>query len=114
MPSRLSEVLSGATAVMFDNDRQATQDPACAVRALRQLAPFQEAQKQHRMQPLRPLLHRLRCGVRADRGAVACGAVGFERTLRTLRGTVPSRLVMSATCTPRPLAGGASRPPSWR
>ncbi|KAL4459002.1 hypothetical protein ABPG75_013867 [Micractinium tetrahymenae] len=60
MPSRLSEVLSGATAVLFDNDRQAGQDAACAVRALRQLAPFQEAQQQRRLQPLRPLLHKLR------------------------------------------------------
>lgn len=55
MPAHLSEVLSGATTILCDLD----QHPE-AVAAVRKLPPFQQAAQQHRVQPLRPLLHRLR------------------------------------------------------
>ena len=54
MPAKLSEVLSGATTVFYDSEHA----PAgCTVR---QLAPYQQAQQQRRVEPLRPLLHKLR------------------------------------------------------
>lgn len=128
MPSRLSEVLSGATAVLFDNDRQPAQDAACAVRTLRQLAPFQEAQKQHRLQPLRPLLHRLRCaaGLRDTCGAecepaiaAACRTAGrIGHLIHPWNAFIVAARHPPPNSTPHPphtpATGGASRPLSWR
>ena len=51
MASVLGPQLGRATSVLFDSD---TADRACAVR---QLPSFVEAAAQHRVQPLRPLLH---------------------------------------------------------
>lgn len=55
LPSRLGPLLGDASAVLFDSAQPA--DPACPVRAL---PAFQAAAAEQRVQPLRPLTHRLR------------------------------------------------------
>lgn len=71
MPAVLGPLLGGATSIHFDRDGA---DPACPVR---QLPAFLEAAAQQRLQPLRPLTHRLRCG-----GGAAGHAGGLPRLWR--------------------------------
>lgn len=67
MPAELGPQLAEATSILIDTE--APDQRGCAVRSL---PAFQEAAKQHRVMPLRPLTHRLRCAGRAVAGGKAC------------------------------------------
>ena len=56
MPAELGPQLAEATSILIDTE--APDQHGCAVRSL---PAFQEAAKQHRVMPLRPLTHQLRC-----------------------------------------------------
>lgn len=64
MPAELGPQLAEATSILIDTE--APDQRGCAVRSL---PAFQEAAKQHRVMPLRPLTHRLRCA------ALRCAAL---------------------------------------
>ena len=62
-------MLSGASSIYYDADKQQLDSGSGS--PLRQLPALAEASQQHRLQSLRPLLHRLRWGGRAGMWRVA-------------------------------------------
>jgi hypothetical protein len=66
LSSKLSPLLSQASTVLYDNGMPAQQQSTCP---LSQLAAYRDAAAKQRVQPLRTLMHKLRCA----RGMVAAG-----------------------------------------
>lgn len=77
MAQQLGPLLSGATSVLYDADAAGA---ACAVR---QLPAFQEAAQQRRVQPLRPLMHKLRwggCSIGRQAAFLFCGKLRLRNS----------------------------------
>ena len=69
MPAKLGKMLSSASSIYYDADKQQLDGGGGS--PLRQLPALVEASQQHRLQSLRPLMHRLRWARRGGRRHVA-------------------------------------------